>query len=310
MNNVLIVNHSQEKCGVYQYGKNTAHLLSKSIKYNFVYAECDNKSDLALYIKKYVPIAIVYNYHVSTLGWVTSDVIKSFGLIPQLTIQHEPHQPQPSGINIIISQDPSQMEWGNHYSVPRILHEFKGIIEDPSELTFGTFGFGMAGKGFDRVVERVCQEFDEATIRMHIPYAHFGDQSGVQARNWASLAQSKISKPGVKLIIDHDWFTKDQLLQFLANNHMNIFMYESFTTDRGVTAVLDFSLSVPRPIAITKSFMFQHVWKVVPEVLIENSSLVEILNRGTVPLQPLYDAWSPEKFVASYERIIGTVCPQ
>ena len=308
MNNVLVVNHLQQQCGVYQYGKNTVGVLEKSIKYNFIYAECANLNDLIMYVKKYVPIAIIYNYHVSTLGWVNDGTIRQLRPIKQLSIQHEPHQPQPAGIDAIISQDPSQLEWGNHFSVPRILHDFNGVVEEPAELTFGTFGFGMAGKGFDRIVEQVCQEFDQATIRMHIPFAHFGDQSGAQARNWANLARSKVSKPGITLIIDHDWFTKDQLLQFLANNSMNVFMYDSFTLDRGVTAVLDFSLSVPRPIAITKSFMFQHVWKLVPETLIEDSSLTEILTKGIAPLAPLYKAWSHDEFIRSYERILNTVC--
>jgi len=305
MTSILIVNHTNHQCGVYQYGYNTTRLASRSTKYNFVRAECNSLEELIAKENEYNPGAIIYNYHSSTIGWVNTNVIARFLHVKHLAIHHEPHQPVPRGINIIISQDPLEPEGPNRFSVPRILHDYSGPVPKNEVLTIGTFGFGLGGKGYDRLVERVQQEFDEAHIRMHIPYAHYGDQDGFQARGWADVARSRITKPGITLSIDHDWFVTEDLLKFLAGNDLNFFMYDDMA--RGISGVLDFALSVPRPLAITGSLMFKHVWQLVPNVLVEHNSLVDILARGIEPLKPLYEMWSNDKFTQAYERIIDTV---
>jgi hypothetical protein len=301
---VLFVNHKEQKCGVYQYGKNTIDTLRRSTEFHFEYAECSNMEQLNRLTVSLVPYVVIYNYHVSTLGWVRRPV----GLhMKHIAIQHEPHQPVPGWMDAVISQDPLEPESENHFSVSRILHKFTGTLCHNAVFTVGTFGFGMAGKGFDRLVDMVCDTWDEAYIRMHIPYAHFGDMNGAQARDWAARARNRVSKPGVFLNIDHAWFDTAQLLQFLANNDLNAFLYDDMA--RGVASVLDFALSVPRPLAITSSSMFKHVWKQVPEICVEQNSLIDIVIRGTKPLETLYDQWAPEKLIADYERIVRTVCP-
>jgi hypothetical protein len=307
MKKVLIVNHKEEKCGVYQYGYNTAQLLKESRVVDFIYVECANLAQLRWQITQHTPDAIIYNYHVSTIGWVNQGLWSEYRSIKHLMIHHEPHQPLPMDVDAVISQDPTKPEDGVvTFSVPRILHSYDGPVPINDLPTIGTFGFGMAGKGFDRLVEKVTEEFDSAQIRMHIPYAHFGDQHGQYAKDWAQRARERRSRPEIKLAIDHSWFTTQELLEFLASNDINVFLYDNMA--RGVASVLDFALSVPRPIAITRSLMFKHVWQQIPEVAVEDSSLKEILERGIKPLQPLYDQWAPDKFREAYERIISIKC--
>lgn len=305
MTTVLIINHTQEKCGVFQYGHNTALTLQNSIKYKFIEVNCEDAKHFFWYVNQYNPVVIIYNYHVSTLGWLNDSIFTRYPTIKHLVIQHEPHQPAPKGASGIISQNPADPEDATHFSVPRILHPYTKEIPHYPTLTVGTFGFGLGGKGYDRLVDRVCEEFEAPLIRMHIPFAHYGDSKGDHAKSWVALARKRITNPRACVHADHEWYTTEQLLDFLACNDLNIFMYDDMA--RGTASVLDFALSVPRPIAITRSTMFRHVWEQVPEVLVEQNTLQDILLRGTKPLEPLYEQWAPEKLVEKYERIVATV---
>jgi hypothetical protein len=307
MSKVLFINHQQQLCGVYQYGYNTAMTLRESQQYEFVYRECTSMRDVLTACVQENPIGIIYNYHVSTIGWANPALVqKNGGNIKQLALHHEPHQPLPPGIQGVISQDPLELESEGRFSVGRILHPYNGPVPNNDVLTIGTFGFGLGGKGYDRLVSRVCEEFDNVRIRMHLPFAYFGDVGGNGSRDWAARARAQITKPGITLHVDHEWFSTEDLLRFLAGNDMNVFMYDDM--GRGIAGTLDFALSVPRPLAITGSTMFKHVWKQVPEVLVEHNSLKDILARGTAPLEPLYTQWSRARLCADYERIIKTVC--
>jgi hypothetical protein len=303
-NKVLFINHKQEKCGVYQYGRNTANILADSMYFDFVYVECSGTAELESKINEHEPCAIIYNYHVSTLGWIRRP---SKSGIKHLGIQHEPHQPVPPWIDAVISQNPLDMWTDVSFSVGRILHEYTGAYPVNSVPTIGTFGFGLGGKGYDRLVDMVGKEFPEAHIRMHIPFAHFGDRIGEQARMWGFRVKERAQGwHNVTVEIDHDWFTTEELLEFLAGNDLNAFIYDDMA--RGTASVLDFALSVNRPLAITSSSMFEHVWRQVPEILVEHNSLQDILQRGTYPLHQLQRLWSPQMLIADYERIIGVVC--
>ncbi|MBU8920995.1 MAG: hypothetical protein KOO63_04040 [Bacteroidales bacterium] len=252
------------------------------------------------------PAVVIYNYHVSTLGWVREYFSIRSSVSPKhVAIHHEPHQPLPTWMDAAISQNPIEPETATQFSVGRILHPFNQDVPKNDIPVIGTFGFGMAGKGFDRLVTKVCEEFDVARIRMHIPFAHFGDASGVQAKAWATRAAEALTKPDVMLEVNHYWLSTEELLSFLAGNDLNAFLYDNM--DRGIASVLDFALSVPRPLVITSSLMFQHVWSQVPEVLIETNSLRDILDRGTAPLAPLYAQWSPEQLCKDYERVIDAL---
>lgn len=311
MKTVLFVNHQQSKCGVYQYGFNTAANLAYSEKYKFVYLGCDRPGQLDANLSEIPDVcAIIYNYHVSTLGWANSNYIERvrqrYPHIKHLMIHHEPHQPLPESIDAVISQNPSDPWVDNRYSVARILHPYHGPVPKNPVPTIGTFGFGLSGKGYDRLVQMVCEEFDEAKIRMHIPFAYYGDERGTLARGWADRARAALTKESVTLVIDHDWFSVQDLLFFLACNDLNVFLYDNM--DRGIAGTLDFAMSVPRPFAITSCLMFKHVWERVPEVLIETSSLKEIMSNGTAPWEHLKEEWSPLNLIKNYEDIITEVC--
>jgi hypothetical protein len=302
MKSVLIVSHNQEQCGVYQYGYNTAKLLEVSNKYNFHLVKTRGLKDLVSAVDTHKPVAIIYNYHVSTLGWLNDTTYKQFPGIKQLVIHHEPHQPVPPGYHAIISQDPSAPEGPGKFSAFRPLYAFSAPPPRNPVPVIGSFGFGMAGKGFDRLVGLVCDEFEEAQVKINIPFAFFGDAHGRHATDWAKRAYAALTNSRVQLLVTHHWWNTDQLLNFLSSNDLNAFLYDDM--GRGVSSVLDFAISARRPLAITRSTMFQHVWSEFPHLTIESSPLNYIMQRGIGPVAKLYEMWQQPRFVANYERII------
>jgi len=302
--NVLFVTHSNDHCGVYQHGTNTVNILIKNESvYNYIHASCNSEQELQGYVNQHTPVAIIYNYHPSVLSWVTP---KKYN-IPQLAIHHEPEQPLPKGIKAVISQDPTITETPGLYSSGRFIFDYENKYPLPEIPTIGSFGFGFPGKGFQRLVTQVQKEFEEAHIKLHIAYATYGDHTGALARQVADECRSLMHSPGVTLEISHDFMDVPQLIDWLAQNSLNAFLYDFFK-GRGISGPPDYALSARRPIALTKSYMFKHMWNTAdPSIFVEDLSLKEIMNNGTGPLQPFYDKWSERNLTDTYDRIIGDI---
>ena len=179
----------------------------------------------------------------------------------------------------------------------------------PEIPTIGSFGFGTAGKGFERLITKVQEEFDRAVIRLNIPFASFGDAGGEKARAIGEKCRALITKPGITLDLKHDFMGVDQLLDFLAQNSLNAFLYE-YQNGRGISSVVDHALAVKRPLALTRSSMFRHVNGTRPPITVEDARLSDILARGFAPLARYAEEWTPENLRWDYERIVDAVLRQ
>jgi hypothetical protein len=152
----------------------------------------------------------------------------------------------------------------------------------------------------------ILEEFNVAKIRLHIAYATYGDASGVMARAEAEKCRKMIYKKGISLEITHAFKSIDQLIDWLAQNTLNAFLYDGFP-GRGISSPPDYALSARKPMALTKSYMFKHLLDAEPSIFIEDLSLKEIIANGLEPLQQFYDKWSEEKLSQTYEKIITTI---
>ena len=303
---ILYVSHKEKNCGVHDFGLNVWDAIHKSVKYNFIYCECDNATELNAYFEKHKPAAAVYNYHPSTLKWLTRRLIRKYD-IPQIGTIHEITQEiadkaDNSFFDFFLAADPTLLLRNPLvFKTGRPLPEYKGQKEEPDKLTFGSFGFGTAGKGFDRVIKYVQDEFDEAIIRFNIPYATFGDKNGTRARQIAHYCKSLISKPKIEFQLTHDFLDKEELLNFLAGNTLNLFLYDQMK-NRGISSAIDYALASGRPFAVSDSIMFRHVFS--PEISIGNNALHSLIQNGTKPLEKFTHQWSAKNLVWDYERII------
>ena len=308
---ILIISHKEKQCGVHEYGINIAEALKKSIKYSFVYVECSSCEEFLESVNKIKPSAIIYNYYYSTLPWVTKTILQSIN-VPHIGIIHEITQEVADLANYElfeyhIGPDPTlHLKNPIVFKTGRIVFPYTNNHKLPDITTIGSFGFGLEGKGFEKVITTVQQEYDEALIRLHIPFATFADADGSQAIAVAQRCQQLIVKPGIKLSLSHDFLSQEKLLDFLAQNTVNAFFYEKYE-NRGISSTIDHALAVKRPIAITKSNMFRHIISAKPSICIEDSSLKQIVDNGIAPLVPFYNEWSEANFIGDYEQILDRV---
>lgn len=308
---ILIVSHKEKQCGVYQYGLNIANALKKSEKYDFIYKECLSAKEFSSVVNDIIPDAIIYNYYASTLPWLKKRTIKRIKL-PHIDIIHEVTQQvadlaDDSFFQYHIAPDPTLLLKNPIvFKTGRLIPKYVNRYELPKIPTIGSFGFGTAGKGFEKLISTVQNEFDEAIIKLHIPFATFGDSDGIEARTIARRCKELIVKPGIKLILNHEFLSQEQLLDFLAQNSINAFFYEE-NKGRGVSSVIDHALAVQRPIAITKSNMFRHISSAYPSICIEDSSLQEIMKNGCEPLLQFFREWCEPNLIWDYERIVEKV---
>jgi hypothetical protein len=310
-NIVLFVSQKEKKCGVYQYGKNITNSLRKSRKYRFIFCECGSRKDLDNAISLFNPKAIIYNYYPAILPWLTRHVTRSYPIM-QLAIIHEFDQSDADAttnkmFDYSLYQDPYLIE-RNPYAIrtKQLVYPYVNKTPVPDIPTIGSFGFGFADKGFERLVATVQQEFDTAIINIHMASNDIVDKSGNRAKKTAQNCRDMVYKPGIILNITHEFLTEPELLDFLAGNTINCFFTDVNHT-LGISGAIHHALAVHRPIAITKCPMYKDIWNAKPSICIEDSSLKEIITNGTIPLEPFYKEWSEQAFIADYERILGKV---
>jgi hypothetical protein len=309
-NDVLIINSTEKSCGVYQFGQNTFDVLSAGQKkYRFHLAECGRADDVLAAAETYNPCAALFNFAASTLQFVDRELlnllgIRSIGIYHEITqeIARVPWPPVP--FDFWIHSDPS-VDWQSPFfhGVGRNLFQYENQFKMPAIPTIGSFGFGFKDKGFAKVAEMVEKQFDEAVLRLHIPFARFGDADGTHARARVEQVRDIITKPGIRLEFTHHLMSTPELLDFLAQNSINVFLYDEMRF-RGISSVIDYALSVDRPIAISKSYMFRHLWGATPSIVAEDSSLPQIIASGIGPLRAFKAAWTREKLVGQYETAI------
>jgi hypothetical protein len=309
---ILIVSHKKKQCGIYQYGLNIFEALKKSARYLFQYRECSSNSDLHQAILHVRPDVIIYNYYPATMPWLETKITRSYN-IPQLGMMHEVTQEEADKatsefFDYHLCADPTLREKNSSIiRTIRLIPTYINVKPMPRVTTIGSFGFGFADKGFERLIETVQNEFERARIALHMPFNDVVDKHGkFHARATALRCRQLISKPGIELRINHKFLSKQRLLDFLAGNTLNAFFYDT-SKMRGISSTIEYALAVHRPIAITKCGMFRHVYNARPSICIEDSTMTQIIDNGINPLVPFYDEWREEKFIADYERILALV---
>jgi hypothetical protein len=334
---ILFVSHKKAQCGVYEFGKNITDVLQYSKRYQFIRVECSSLTELQTAITENAPAGIIYNYIPSVLPWVATKIVPKLYQnniasiqIPQIGIIHEITQHvadtaanykkkllfdevshfSNSLFDFYIAPDPTLLLRNPLlYKTGRLIPAYQNKFPVSSKPIIGSFGFGTPQKGFEKIVQLVQQEFDEAVIRLNIPAADFGgDEEGVNARAIAARCKAMIIKPGIQLIVSHEYMDNKTMLDFLAQNTVNVFLYEhDETSGKGLSSAVDNAMAVQRPVAISNSVTFRHLFDVEPSVCVTKNSLKTIIKNGFVPLQKHYDEWNAENLLWEYERILNSI---
>ncbi|MDP1712223.1 MAG: hypothetical protein Q8K86_07180 [Candidatus Nanopelagicaceae bacterium] len=308
--NVLIVNATESACGVYQFGVNLYNLLnSAKTIYDFHIAFCATAQDVLTNVAALNPKALIFNYHPHTQPYVSGPFIQSlhrpcFGIYHEITQNAVNQMGSAHPFHHWICSDPTITP--NRY-ISKIGRPVYTQYANPysffPQTTIGTFGFGFRNKGFARLATVVQEQFDQAIIRAHIAFSKYFDPTGGEAQARIQEMRSIIKKPGIKIVASHNLLSVGELLDFLAQNTVNVFLYDEM--HRGISSTIDYALAVNRPIAINRTQMFRHIFNAKPTILIEETDLPTIIRNSILPLVPFKQAWTPQNLVNEVNSIIS-----
>ena len=325
---IIFITHAFKQCGVYQFGKAIFDVIASIPTHTTVFKECSSREDFLKVIEEECPEMIFYNYHEGTIGPncggmgvnllpIIPEIKRALPRVVHMGFIHEIGESQVGSIldrfDFGVCSDPSFKNTGSRmFKTGRIVPKYENRYPLPKLPVIGSFGFGCAHKGYERLVKMVQDQFNEATIRINMAI-HTHDPNGNIVRNRAKECRKMLTKPGIRLEITHDFMPQEGLIDFLAKNSMNAFLYDDsirVAADggvRGVSSTVDFALAAKRPIAVSKSSMFRHVANAVPSIIADDTSLSTIMNNGLMPLEKFYKEWTTEKVKDEYTAILNHV---
>ncbi|MFY9621698.1 MAG: methyltransferase domain-containing protein [Pyrinomonadaceae bacterium] len=305
---VLFVSYEERQCGVYQYGKNLLGALQKSDKYRFDYAGIRNLEDIDSHANNSDYAAIIYNYHPLTLTFIKPELPRRYKQV-NIAVMHEMTQAEADRMpdkffQHYVMSDPTLIENNPAvFKTGRLILPYTNGKEPPDVTTIGTFGFSLSSKGYQRLVDMVQNEFDDAIIRIHVPSNGIIDADGSSARQQIQECQRRIRKPGIRIQASHEFLSHQAMLDLLAGNTINAFLYDYLDVS-SLSSSPDYALAVRRPIVISKCVMFRHLQSLDPPITIEDSSLKELVKNGIEPFSHLYQLWNEKNVLREYENIL------
>ena len=304
MNKVVLLNHTQEACGVYQYGKRLSTILEKSTTIDFYYYEVDGPESLFSIIENTSPDMFIYNYHECTMPWLSPDITNSIN-IKQVYIHHENILPTYFKYDaFLMASDTILDENSKIFAMTRPMPDISpSIVKKQSDtIRIGSFGLAFPHKGFDVLCRKVQNEYDEAIINLHLTRSYFGDPSGSLLQYVIDSCYAAITKPGIQLNIDTTFSTDQYLVDFLCSNDLNMFMYQD-SESNGISSALDYLPRTTSPFALNSSVMFRHILSKYPEVNCDNNSLKSILEQGLRVNEELAKEWSNENIYTLIDKL-------
>ena len=298
----LFINNKKAKDSIYESGFMAYECLKLSKKYLLDYVEVDVENRT---IKTGYDFYF-FNYHDVTMQWLnTSALKKDLGCVITMILEVLPNDafvrtPQ-NDFTIYCALDPTIISSGNLYAFPRPLERVSfemPIVNNPIPV-IGSFGFATVGKGFEKVVEAVNKEFDKAIIRINIPFGDFVPDSETYSKQLTELCLAT-AKPGIDVQITHDFFSKEDLVKWCAQNDLNCFLYDR--NFPGLAATTDQAIITGRPLSISENPTFRHITAYLPPY--PQFSLTDSLQKSIPLVNKMNDDWSQQKFMERFEFVL------
>jgi hypothetical protein len=302
--NALFINSTDKQCGVHQYGLALWRVLKTSQKVHFHYLEPKSLEEV---LAAQHPDVILWNFHPVVFPWVTLRTLVALRDrgIRQVALHHEARI---TGFDAYIDTDPSFSGPDQHlnqwFSVGRPLPPVLSEEQPKNEIpVISSAGFGFARKGHQHLAQLVTKQFERAVLRLHLPFATFGDPIGEQAWHTEKCCRDIVAQnPGIELQVTHHFMEPEQLVEWLGQSDLNAYLYSADCGSSGVASATDPALAARRPIAITRNSMFRHLDQ-CEGIRVEESTLPEIIARGLEPLRSIYDQYHDDAVRGRVEEI-------
>ena len=292
---ILFLNNVRKACGVYQYGIRLANCLPMC-----VYKEVSCEVDYLNAVKEMGPNKIIYNYHTSTMSWLNASNIthtaKNIGIL---------HETSSDIFDELLDIDPSKpngIPRPLFYKIPTTITNLEQeafiMYNKGSDVPiFGSFGFGFENKGFDKIIQYVNEQYNNAIIKLIIPLGYYCNEYEQETIITKCFAIER--KPGIELMVSNDFFENDDLLFFLNSNTMNLFLYDRME-GRGISSTLDYALSVDVPFGISDSYMFRNIYN--DSICVYKNRISDIMKSGNYTRQ-FREIYSQENIINCF---VGT----
>ncbi|MFN8391586.1 MAG: hypothetical protein U0136_14955 [Bdellovibrionota bacterium] len=174
--------------------------------------------------------------------------------------------------------------------------------EDPMPPIPVIAGYALSApfRGIGELITRVQNDFEQATILLYLPIDPAHPSSADIVRNALERMQLLCTKPGIRIETVHDIYSQEQLLALMGYASLNAFLGQQLN-DPAERILIDYALSVSRPLAISSTGPFRYLNSGTPSISIEDSSLSEILANGIAPLVPFLNDYSEARFLAELD---------
>jgi hypothetical protein len=312
---VLFLNHKKKQCGVYQYGIRIFDILKNTENIHYIYKEVSSLEEYNTLIDNLLDTNIIlYNYHSGTLSWLNKYTIqkkiKNIGILHESSfedfdyaidignISHESYIPRPIFENIdklLENYIPSTTNIRNfiNYNISNV-----PII--------GSFGFGFDNKGFEKIIKMVNAQYDSAIIKLVITKPDF-DHPISHFENILNNCIRESTKPNIFVQIIREFFTTEDILLFLKSNTINVFLYDEMI-GRGLSSAVDYAISAMKPIGISDSFMFRHIYS--DELCLYKTSINDCILNFEKYREKLLNENSNQRLINKFKHIIHKVYSQ
>lgn len=301
---VMLVNHYQKGCGVYQYGNRLFETLCTSNEEQFYLIETQSQEFFLKELIYYKPDVVIYNFNRITAGWVTPDITNTVNA-KQVYVYHDAGLPMHLKHDAFLMTDMTSNEQAMQFALPRPMPH-AAVNDQPTNndvINIGSFGLAFHHKGFNQLCSLVQDQYDKAVINLHMTRSEFIDHDGRLLRSVVDSCYAEIKKPGIKLNINTDFYTDQQLINFLCGNDINVFTYHPLPGN-GLSSVIDYMPKTTSPFAVNSSDMFRHINGRFPEINCDNNSLERIMQQGTRVNDILRSEWSEESVCSVVNRVL------
>jgi hypothetical protein len=309
----LFLNTKKANCSIHESGLMIYECLKLSSAFDLKYCEIHEKQTL-------VPTNFdfyLFNCHHHTMAWLDTKSIHQLpGCKLNIILEVSPGNafaltPRRE-FDAYCVLDPTITEQDGVFSLPRPLEQYEEErpLMSADHPVVGTFGFATPGKGFERVVDAVGREFENATVRVNIPSGDYADDYSfrLQNQNYADyLARlcHDVARSGIRVETTNEYMSKHELISWCAANTINCFLYHR--NQPGLAATTDQAISSGRPLSVSQNDTFRHVHQYIEPYPFR--SLRESIAISEKEVFRAKQDWSPQVFANKFETILEHVLP-
>ena len=319
----LYINSKPGADSIHQFGLLAYNAICNDEGYTVDYANVNELDNHALHEGKIIHNGVelaaydayIFNYHWYTVrqhGNVRSEEFHKLpGLKFALIMEVFPNNPVVGPLDISVAHndfhgymimDPT-LVYPNpiFHAFPRPLGKANIQSYEEKEIpVIGTFGLAGTGRNLTNLVRAVNAEFDRAVIRFNFaPGSYFGDVNGVAKREVLGECAA-VAKQGIEIQLTEHFFTDHELLEWLGQNTLNVFLYARGTS--GISSAADQALMSGRPILTSDDIAFRHIHQYIPPY--PQTSLQDAIKIGTEKVAEMQNSWNYDSFKQKFKEMI------